>query len=149
MKNDQLLLEKRIYYEAIFLDLSDRSGVHPQINFRTKEIKPGFLDNLSGIDRKEIIWEYDTNFDTESYFRKNWFDSSVDLHTQLKAELNTAKNYYKEEKISFFEYYLKRNQVYKISKPSNFIKFTKNIDLDMHEKKLREIFEIILNEKQK
>ena len=89
MKNDQLLLEKRIYYEAIFLDLSDRSGVHPQINFRTKEIKPGFLDNLSGIDRKEIIWEYDTNFDTESYFRKNWFDSSVDLHTQLKAELKS------------------------------------------------------------
>lgn len=149
-KSGKLLFEEKIYFEGIFLDLSDRSGMHPQISYKTKDIKPSFMDKLYGIDeRKKIIWEYDKYFDIESYFTKEWFDISVNLHVQLKEELILAKNYYKEEKISFFEYYSKRNQVYKITKPSNFVKFTQNVDLDLHEKKLREIFEIILKEKNK
>ena len=33
---------------------------------------------------EKIIWEYDKYFDIESYFTKDWFDISVNLHVQLK-----------------------------------------------------------------
>lgn len=148
-KNDPLFNEKKFFFEGIFLDLTDRTEKHPQIPIITKKKEKGFLSNLQkefsgGNDPLEIQWVYNEEFNLEEYFSSNWFDPSISTNSQLENDLNKSKDLYKSKKIDFFQFFIKRMDVYENVEPSNFIKWYTGVDLNKYKKKLREIFEPIL-----
>ena len=86
--------DERLFFEAIFLDICDRTQKHPTMNF---EIKKG-----------RIIWKIDPEFSKEFYISSKWFHSKVDLHDEYKTRLEKSKNLYLENEINFLEYYIIR-----------------------------------------
>ena len=66
------------------------------------------------------------------------------MHLEFKKELEISKNLYQEEKINFFDYFLKRLQVYNQTQPSKHVKFYKGVDMNKYQNKLRDTFESIL-----
>ena len=55
-----------------------------------------------------------------------------------------ADTKYKEGKINFYDYFVKRLQVYNQTQPSKHIQFYKGVDMIKYQKKLRDILEPIL-----
>ena len=66
------------------------------------------------------------------------------MYLDLKKELESSKNLYKEGKINFYDYFVKRLQVYNQTQPSKHIQFYKGVDMIKYQKKLRDILEPIL-----
>ena len=66
------------------------------------------------------------------------------MNPELEKQLINAKNLYEKRSISFFQFFLKRMEVYENVKPENFIKFYSGVDFERYKKKLRDILEIIL-----
>ena len=97
-----------------------------------------------GMGNQKVVWELDDSFNTEYYFSTNWFDNSLEMHLELKKELENSKNLYKEGKINFFDYFLKRLQVYNQTQPSKHVQLYKGVDMNKYQIKLRDILEPIL-----
>ena len=145
-KTDSIYNKKKLYNEAIFLNLTDRTECHPRMNFKKEDrggLLGGVMKNL-GIGNQKVVWELDETFDTEYYFSTNWFDHSTEMYLDLKKELENSKNLYKEEKINFYDYFLKRLQVYNLTQPSKHVQLYKGVDMNKYQNKLRDILEPIL-----
>ena len=145
-KTDSLFKKNKLYNEAIFLDLTDRTECHPRTSFKTED-RGGLLGGIVksfGMGNQKVVWELDESFNKEYYFSINWFDNSLDMHLEFKKELEISKNLYQEEKINFFDYFLKRLQVYNQTQPSKHVKFYKGVDMNKYQNKLRDTFESIL-----
>lgn len=145
-KSDSLFYKKRLYYEAIFLDLTDRTEQHPRTNFEMEDrgsLFSGFVKSF-GLGNKKIIWKLDNRFDSEYYFSINWFDVSLDMFFNLKEELIKSKEMYKGRKINFFDYFIKRLHIYNETQPSKHVQHYKGIDMKKYQEKLRNSLESIL-----
>ena len=103
----------------------------------------GVIKNF-GMGNQKVVWELDETFDIEFYFSTNWFDHSIEMYLDLKKELENSKNLYKDEKINFYDYFLKRLQVYNQIQPSNHVQLYKGVDMNKYQNKLRDILEPIL-----
>ena len=55
-------------------------------------------------------------------------------------EMETAKKLYRYRRVNFFEYFLKRFEVYKYIEASNFMKYYRGVDLEKYKDNLRQIF---------
>ena len=147
--NDEEYRIKKIYFEAIFLDQTDRAVFHPQIRFLRKKMKKNPLgakiDELLGFGEDEILFELPLDgFDVENYFESNWFHPSVEIYKKEAEELNAAKINYDLGTTNFFNYFEKRLEVYDVCKPPDHIKYYNGIDREKYIKELRKIFNIIL-----
>ena len=145
-KSDSLFYKKKLYNEAIFLDLTDRTECHPRIHFKMED-RGGLLGGVSknlGFGNQKVVWELDDRFDPEYYFSLDWFDSTIEMYLDLKKELENCKNLYREEKINFYDYFVKRLQVYNKTQPSKHVQLYKGIEMDKYQNKLRDILEPIL-----
>jgi hypothetical protein len=145
-KSDSLSYKKKLFYEAIFLDLTDRTERHPRTSFEIED-RGGFFSGLVksvGLGNQKIIWKLDSRFDPEYYFSVNWFDDSLDMFLNLKQELINSKDLYKNGKINFFDYFIKRLQVYNQTQPSKHIQLYKGVDMKKYQDKLRNSLEPIL-----
>ena len=80
-----------------------------------------------GMGNQKVVWELDETFDVEFYFSNNWFDHSIEMYLDLKKELENSKNLYKDEKINFYDYFLKRLQVYNQTQPSNHVQLYNHV----------------------
>ena len=147
-ENDPVLNDKKFFFEGIFLDLTDRTEKHPRMPIitkkRDKNIMSPFNEMIAGGEQRDIEWVLNDVFITENYFKEEWFDPSISMNQELEKQLINAKNLYKKRSISFFQFFLKRMEVYENVKPENFIKFYSGVDFERYKKKLRDILEIIL-----
>ena len=69
-RSDELYQKKRLYFEAIFLDLTDRTECHPRTSFQMEDrggIMGGFVKSL-GMGNQKVVWALDSRFDPENYF---------------------------------------------------------------------------------
>ena len=66
-------------------------------------------------------------------------------YTNELQELAQSKLLYIENKINFFDYFIKRLQVYDIAQPSEHVKYYDGIDRDKYKNNLRKKFQIILS----
>lgn len=145
-KSDSLFYKKKLYFEAIFLDLTDRTEHHPRTNFEVEDrggLFSGFVKSF-GFGNKKIIWKLDSRFNPEYYFSANWFHDSLDMYLDLKQELTNSKNLYKVSKINFFDYFIKRLQVYNQTQPSKHVQLYKGVDMKKYQEELRNYLEPIL-----
>lgn len=109
--------DERLYFEAIFLDICDRTQSHPEMTFEIN-------------DKGRIIWELDPNFSRESYINAEWFHNKVDLYDEHKTRLEKSKNLYLENEINFLEYYMIRTETYSSIQITDHEQFFKNINFD-------------------
>jgi hypothetical protein len=145
-KSENLFYKKKLYFEAIFLDLTDRTESHPRTSFKMKDrggLMSGIVKSI-GLGNQKVVWELDNRFEPDYYFSTNWFDNSVEMYQNLKKELEISKNLYKEGKINFYDYFIKRLQVYNHTQPSKHIQLYKGVDINNYQNKLRDILEPIL-----
>ncbi len=102
-KSENLFYKKKLYFEAILLDLTDRTERHPRTNFEMEDrggFFGGFVKSV-GLGNQKIIWKLDSRFDPKYYFSANWFDESLDMFLNLKQELTISKDLYKIIKLTF------------------------------------------------
>jgi hypothetical protein len=66
------------------------------------------------------------------------------MFLNLKQELINSKDLYKNGKINFFDYFIKRLQVYNQTQPSKHIQLYKGVDMKKYQDKLRNSLEPIL-----
>ena len=109
--------DERLFFEAIFLDICDRTQSHPEMTFEIN-------------DKGRIIWELDSNFSRESYINAEWFHSKVDLYDEHKTRLKKSKNLYLENEINFLEYYMIRTEIYSSIQITDHEQFFKNVNFD-------------------
>jgi len=152
-KNEENFRSKKFYFEAIFLDLFDRTSSHPRIKFELTKIKQETLkqkldqaiDSYIGFGDQEPTWKFpEKGFDLDAYFSSNWFHPSIDSYPNEKKELETSKNSYKQSDITFFEYFKKRLAIYDVVGPTDHIKYYKGIIRKKYLDLLRKKIEVIL-----
>ena len=136
-------LNNMVFVEAIFLELTDRTKTHPCVPFKIEEKKGlynAILRKLDGDAGKKIIWRYSELFDLQNYFEEDWFVQSLKMYPDKLEEMQTAKELYKIRRINFFEYFLKRLEVYRNIEAGNFMKYYRGVDLEKYKDNLRQIF---------
>ena len=141
--NETSDLNNMVFVEAIFLELTDRTKTHPSVPFKIEEKKGlynAILRKLDGDAGKKIIWRYSELFDLQNYFEEDWFVQSLKMFPDKLEEMETAKKLYRYRRINFFEYFLKRFEVYKYIEASNFMKYYRGVDLEKYKDNLRQIF---------
>jgi hypothetical protein len=141
--NETSDLNNMVFVEAIFLELTDRTKTHPSVPFKIEEKKGlynAILRKLDGDAGKKIIWRYSELFDLQNYFEDDWFVQSLKMFPDKLEEMETAKKLYRIRRINFFEYFLKRLEVYKNIEASNFMKYYRGVDLEKYKDNLRQIF---------
>ena len=152
-KHEENFRSKKFYFEAIFLDLFDRTVSHPKIKYETTKIKQETLkqkldqaiDSHVGFGDQEITWKFpEEGFDLDAYFSSNWFHPSIDSYPNEKKELETSKNSYKQSDITFFDYFKKRLAIYDVVEPTDHIKYYKGIIRKKYLDLLRKKMEVIL-----
>ena len=146
-KRDGNYQKKKFLFESFFLSHTDRTAKHPYF-IKTKEGKNDLgkkIGELAGFEGREILLELDPLFDLYSYFNLNWFHDSLLTYTNELQELAQSKLLYIENKINFFDYFIKRLQVYDIAQPSEHVKYYDGIDRDKYKNNLRKKFQIILS----
>ena len=128
-----------MYFEGIFLDLTDRTGAHPTVPF-AHEDRGGIMQDVVkffGFGNRKIIWEFTELFNEDDYFANEWFPPALKMNSNLYDDLNRAKEMYWEREINFFEYFIRRLQVYSELEASLFVKHYKGIDMEEYKSKLR------------
>ena len=138
-----LIRQKAFYFEGIFLDLTDRTEAHPRVPFATEE-RGGILENVIknlGFGNRKIIWSYNELFNADKYFEQELFPVSLETNDQLYDELYNTKELYYRREINFFEYFLKRLQVYEKIEANLFMKYYEGVDMQKYKKKLSKIFD--------
>lgn len=141
--NETSDLNNIFFVEAIFLELTDRTKTHPSVPFKIEEKKGlynAILRKLDGDAGKKIIWRYSELFDLQNYFEDDWFVQSLKMFPDKLEEMETAKKLYRYRRVNFFEYFLKRFEVYKYIEASNFMKYYRGVDLEKYKDNLRQIF---------
>lgn len=141
--NETSDLNNIVFVEAIFLELTDRTKTHPSVPFKIEEKKGlynAILRKLDGDAGKKIIWRYSELFDLQNYFEDDWFVQSLKMFPDKFEEMEIAKKLYRYRRINFFEYFLKRFEVYKYIEASNFMKYYRGVDLEKYKDNLRQIF---------
>ncbi len=136
----------KIYLEGIFLGISDRTSAHPYL---VKTIIPSsksqpLQEKLMGFQNNEIDYKEDTDFNLIDYFNTNWFPSIIDSYLEKKQELNKSKQLYQSGDISFFDYFIKRLEVYDDIQEKDHIKNYEGFDRKKYIEKLRDKFRSIL-----
>lgn len=142
-EDPELIRKKLFYFEGIFLDLTDRTGAHPTVPF-AHEDRGGVMQDfvkLLGFGNRKIVWEFNELFNEDTYFANEWFPPSLKMNSNLCDDLNRAKEMYWEREINFFEYFIRRLQVYSELEASLFMKHYKGIDMETYKSKLRKIFD--------
>lgn len=141
-KNNNDYLKNKFFFEGIFLFISDYSLSHPEYIrkfIKTKKIRD--LTMLSGekyID--EIIWETNPDFNLKEYFSLDWFPSSIKIYKDEYEDLIKSKEFYSQNKINFFDFYLKRIDCFNKCNENLHLNGFKNINQKKHIEKLRDIF---------
>ena len=134
----------KFYLEGIFLGVTDRTAAHPYL-VRVIEAKPkGLMNKLLGFQGGKINYEFDNSFNLDHYLKSNWVDPILETYKKENEELITSKNLYISSKISFFDYFIKRLNVYDIVQPSEHIRHYENIIRDKYLDILRSEFRLIL-----
>ena len=136
----------KFYLEGIFLGKSDRTGAHPYL---VKTIIPSstsqpLQEKLMVFQNNEIDYKEDTDFNLIDYFNTNWFPSIIDSYLEKKQELNKSKQLYQSGDISFFDYFIKRLEVYDDIQEKDHIKNYEGFDRKKYIEKLRDKFRSIL-----
>ena len=137
---------KRFFFENIFLDLTDRTQRHPQVKYKMEERKYPVLNKLigsfvksTGMGNQQVAWELVDDFVYEDYINQNWFHPLVDSFPNDKTALESAKQNYIGNKISFLDYWDLRFTTYnKIEIPDQ-ITYLKGVDLDKFRSKIKDI----------
>jgi|ETNmetMinimDraft_16_1059900.scaffolds.fasta_scaffold71655_1 hypothetical protein len=152
-KHEENFRSKKFYFEAIFLDLFDRTSSHPRIKFELTKIKQETImqkwkqarNSFWGFGDQEATWKFpEEGFDLDAYFSSNWFHPSIDSYPNEKKELETSKNSYKQSDITFFDYFKKRLAIYDVVEPTDHIKYYKGIIRKKYLDLLRKKMEVIL-----
>ena len=152
-KHEENFRSKKFYFEAIFLDLFDRTSSHPRIKFELTKIKQETImqkwkqarNSFWGFGDQEATWKFpEEGFDLDAYFSSNWFHPSIDSYPNEKKELETSKNSYKQSDITFFDYFKKRLEIYDICQPSDHVKYFEGTDRKKYFDFLRKVFNPIL-----
>ena len=135
----------KIYLEGIFLGISDRTSAHPYLVKVIPSSKPQSLqENLMEAQNNEINYKEDPDFNSIDYFNINWFHPIVDSYLEKKQELNKSKQLYQSGDISFFDYFIKRLEVYDDIQEKDHMKYYEGIDRKKYIDKLRDKFRLIL-----
>ena len=92
-------------------------------------------------DRRVISFK---NFNLIDYFNTNWFPPTIDSYLEKKQELNKSKQLYQSGDISFFDYFIKRLEVYDAIQEKDHMKYYEGIDKKKYIDKLRDKFRLIL-----
>ena len=101
---------EKLFFEGIFLDLSDRTQSHPIMPFE-------FADNvllktlLRPTKIRKIKWEVPNGFNFEAYINSYWFHSSI-RDSEYESKLHELKKNYLEGKIDIFTFYSARHNTY-------------------------------------
>lgn len=135
----------KFYLEGIFLGQSDRTGAHPYLVKTIPSSKSQPLkEKLMGFPNNEIDYKEDPDFNLTDYFNTNWFHPIVDSYSEKKQELDRSKQLYKSGDISFFDYFIKRLEVYDFIQEKEHIKNYEGIDRKKYIDELRSKFRLIL-----
>ena len=139
---------KRFFFENIFLDMTDRTQRHPQINFKTEERKYPIFNKLignfvksTGMGNQQIVWELVEDFVYDDYINQDWLHPLVDSFPNEKTALESAKQNYIENKISFLDYWDLRFTTYNKLEIPDQITYLQNlgVDLDKMRTKIKNI----------
>ena len=135
----------KIYLEGIFLGNSDRTLAHPYLIKVIPSSKPQSLQaNLMNAQNNEIDYNENPEFNLIDYFNTNWFHPIVDSYLEKKQELNKSKQLYQSGDISFFDYFIKRLEVYDFIQEKNHMKHYEGVDRKKYIDILRSKFRLIL-----
>ena len=135
----------KIYLEGIFLGKSDRTTTHPYLIKTIPSSTPQSLKwNLMGFQNNKINYKEDPEFKSIDYFNINWFHPIVDSYLEKKQELNKSKQLYQSGDISFFDYFIKRLEVYDVIQEKDHIKYYEGVDRKKYIDELRDKFRLIL-----
>ena len=98
----------KIYLEGIFLGISDRTSTHPYlVKVIPSSTSQPLQEKLMGFPNNEIDYKEDTNFNLIDYFNTNWFPPVLESYSNEKEDLSKSKELYINNKINFFEYFIK------------------------------------------
>jgi len=135
----------KFYLEAIFLGMSDRTCSHPYlVKIIPSSKSPSFINTQMGFQNNEIDYKEDPDFNLIDYFNTNWFHPIVDSYLEKKQELEKSKQLYKSGDISFFDYFVKRLEVYDFIQEKEHMKHYEGIDRKKYLDILRSEFRLIL-----
>ena len=130
------------HLEGIFLDITDRTHTHPRVPFATEDRGGKFQNFVKdlGFGNRKIIWKPSDLFNLHTYYAAHWFPASLEMHPLKYSEMEEAKLLYKERRINFMEYFIKRLEIYNDTETAKFVKYYEYVDLEKYKKKLRDIF---------
>jgi len=135
----------KIYLEGIFLGISDRTSAHPYlVKVIPSSTSQPLQEKLMGFPNNEVDYKEDTNFNLIDYFNTNWFPPIIDSYLEKKQELNKSKQLYQSGDISFFDYFIKRLEVYDDIQEKVHIKNYEGFDRKKYINNLRDKFRLIL-----
>jgi len=134
----------KFYLEGIFLGLTDRTAIHPYLVKTKAPDKVGFFDKLKGFQGHTIDYSEDPSFNLENYFRSNWFDPILESYTNHKEDLTKSKELYISNQINFFDFFIKRLNVYDNIQHTEHMRHYQGIDRTKYIDLLREEFRLIL-----
>ena len=137
----QIIGKKLFHLEGIFLNLTDRTLIHPTVPFRHED-RGGKFANIKkefGLGNRKVIWQPSELFDYDSYFEANWFPDGLEMYHRQFNEMVHAKDLYSERRISFLEYFFKRLDIYKECQIPTFIKYYESVNLEKYKNKIRKI----------
>ena len=97
-----------------------------------------------GFQNNEVDYKEDTDFNLIDYFNTNWFPPTIDSYLEKKQELNKSKQLYQSGDISFFDYFIKRLEVYDDIQEKVHIKNYEGFDRKKYINNLRDKFRLIL-----
>jgi hypothetical protein len=135
----------KFYLEAIFLGKSDRTCAHPYLVKTIPSSKSSsFIETQMGFQNNEIDYNEDPDFNSIDYFNTNWFHPILDSYLEKKQELEKSKQLYKSGDISFFDYFVKRLEVYDFIQEKEHMKHYEGVDRKKYIDILRSEFRLIL-----
>ena len=134
----------KFYLEGIFLGTTDRTSIHPYLVKVIPAEQKGFLNKLMGFQGGLIDYKPDDSFDLDEYLNSNWFPPVLESYSNEKEDLSKSKELYINNKINFFEYFIKRLKVYDAIEQKDHITHYENVDREKYIEILRNEFRLIL-----
>ena len=142
--NEKIDTSYKFYLEGIFLGVTDRTTVHPYLVKVIPAEQKGFLNKLMGFQGGLIDYKPDHDFNLDEYLNLNWFPPLLESYSDEKKDLSKSKELYINNKINFFEYFIKRLKVYDAIKQKDHILHYENVDREKYIELLRSELRIII-----
>ena len=142
--NEKIDTSYKFYLEGIFLGTTDRTSIHPYLVKVIPAEQKGFLNKLMGFQGGLIDYKPDESFDLDEYLNSNWFPPVLESYSNEKEDLSKSKELYINNKINFFEYFIKRLKVYDAIEQKDHITHYENVDREKYIEILRNEFRLIL-----